>query len=33
MTTHAHLLTPGLDDYVRERGGHLTIALRPYLIG
>jgi hypothetical protein len=33
MKTRARLLTPELDDYIRERGGHLTIALRPYLIG
>jgi|WetSurMetagenome_2_1015567.scaffolds.fasta_scaffold389541_1 hypothetical protein len=33
MTTHAHLLTPDLDAFIRERGGHLAIAVRPYLIG
>ena len=33
MKTRARLLTPGLDDYIRERGGQLAIALRPYLIG
>jgi hypothetical protein len=33
MDLAAAILTPGLADFVRARGGRLTIAVRPYLIG
>jgi hypothetical protein len=33
MEPSATLLTPGLAEYVRARGGELTITVRPYVIG